>query len=92
MRSEQSTLVCITTTHMHVMASAQMFSRKYIRLAAAFPDVAFCEIYGDENSATRVRSALRQSACVPQPEHLHKFHTALLDDRMSLLACEFCAW
>ena len=40
---------------------AQMFARKYVRLADSFPDVTFCEIYGDENPATRVRRDPLQS-------------------------------
>ena len=41
-----------------------MFARKFVRLADSFPDVAFCEVFGDENSATRVR--YRLALCSPK--------------------------
>ncbi|KAK9838109.1 hypothetical protein WJX81_001734 [Elliptochloris bilobata] len=31
----------------------KMFTRKFERLAASYPDVVFCEILGDENNDTR---------------------------------------
>jgi hypothetical protein len=49
-------------------APMQMFTRKFQRIAEAYPNVTFLEIFGDDTKETRVRSVhkLISAMCIAQ--------------------------